>query len=102
MKLLLPVIALLICTATFSFAEDVYGCIINERSSPVAGTISSGIYSIRFNVQGEYVWCYKLPEGQYSILTDNGKINETFSALWQRSIGHVGDETLHWLVKIKE
>lgn len=94
--------ALILCMSVPAFAADVYGCIINETPAIRHGTISSDAQIFRFTVQGDYVWCRKIPEGQYSVKSDDGRLNTSFSASWQKSIGLVGDETLHWVVKIKE
>lgn len=102
MKRFLTAVLIIFCTGTSSYADDVYGCIINETPVSYYGTISSDEQKFHFDVQGDYVWCRKLPEGRYSIQSADGKLNHNFTASWQTTIGLAGDENLHWLVKIKE
>ncbi|WP_432737170.1 hypothetical protein [Maridesulfovibrio sp. FT414] len=102
MKRFLAAVIVILCTVTSSYAGDVYGCIINETPASYFGVITSDAYKLDFDVHGDYIWCSRLPEGRYTIRSSDGKLDHDFTASWQNSIGLVGDETLHWLVKIKE
>ncbi|OEU67801.1 MAG: hypothetical protein BA863_12425 [Desulfovibrio sp. S3730MH75] len=102
MKHFILLTAFILCFATTSLADDVYGCIINETPAPVEGTVSSGLHKEVFVVQGDYVWCKKLPEGRYVAKSKDGKFNETFNVSWKNDTVLVGDQNLHWIVKIEE
>ncbi|WP_027722230.1 hypothetical protein [Maridesulfovibrio zosterae] len=102
MKFLFLAFILILCAVTPARAVDVYGCIVNETPDSMNGFISSDSGKLNFTVQGDYIWCCKLPEGNYSVFSDDSKFKKNFSASWQRSLGMAGDEILHWVVKIKE
>ncbi len=102
MKHFILLAAFILCFATPSLAEGVYGCIINETPALVEGTVSSGLHKETFTVLGDYVWCKKLPEGRYVAKAKGGKFNESFNVSWENDTVLVGDQNIHWIVKIEE
>ncbi len=102
MKRFLAAALIFFCGDTSSYADDVYGCIINESPLPVKGTIVSQNSTIPFAVQGSYVWCSLIPEGDYSVITADFSFHGHFNASWQHTVGSAGEKKLHWVIKIRE
>lgn len=102
MKRFLASVMIILCAGTSSLAGDVYGCIINETPASYHGSIASEEHQFDFDVQGHYIWCTKVPEGNYSVRSIDGTLDQNFTASGRKVLGLVGDENLHWLIKIKE
>ncbi|WP_320175929.1 hypothetical protein [Maridesulfovibrio sp.] len=95
-------IVFVFCSVISASAADMFGCIINEAPVAAKGTIQSAQTTINFNVHRCYVWCITLPEGEYSVISDNFSFHKHFSVSSGKTVGRVGKQNLHWVVKIKK